>query len=343
MRTSISFILLVFLTACATNAQTTPPASEACANAQQLAGEMRTLRETYATQETAYQKAAAQRESARDAIFRADGALQKFFASMRGVDVKPQTAALQKVIALWKPQGSTSDLTSALKAIYGPNELLKNAAAKEAVQTAVLRANDFIAKSGDPEMGLRGYTSGLTPVPAVDAAGKKLAAGIALMPSMLDQAQKAGALAAVLQTWLQQNEAVNDARMHLEETLGQMSALQTRVNDARRECPSAKAEAPLPTLPPAALPSADADAAWQNLLQRQLELQDLAIHYDAAAGWLLPFLFDEAQNASPQFLTAILEAAVPRFEMIQHTLAGAVVPQQSFTQELEKAFPKGTK
>jgi hypothetical protein len=248
---------------------------------------------------TLYQKAVAQRERTREAIFRADGLLQAVLASGRDLKAKSSNVVLPK------------DFASAAKALYGPQEILKSATAKEATRAAVQRANKYLADTGDTDGLKRAYLGGITA--SVELYGAPAKMTPAVVPPAREHAERIKDLITELRTWIEQNEAANAAR---------------------ERCPSAL---------PASLSSANAQAIWERLLNHQQRVEDISLHYEAAAQWMLPFLFDEAQAADPRLVAMLLEQASPRFAMIRDALAESALEQESLKRELENAMPKGTK
>jgi hypothetical protein len=236
--------------------------------------------------------AIAQRDRIREAIFRADGPLQAALAS--GRDLKAEAA-----------KAAPKDFASAARALYGPNEILQSASAKEATRAAVQRANKYLADSGGDTDGLkRAYLVTITASAELYGAPAKMPP--AVVPLAREHAQRMTDLITELRAWIEQNEAAN------------------------ARCP-------------ASLSSANAQALWERLLNTQQQVDDIALHYEAAAQWMLPFLFDEAKDADPRLTAMLLEQASPRFEMIRDALAQSAAQQESLKRDLENALPKGTK
>ncbi len=209
-----------------------------------------------------------------------------------------------------KPQ--PKDFASAAKMLYGPHEILTSASAKEATRAAVQRANKYLADSGGDTDGLkRAYLGGVTASAELYGAPAKMPP--AVVPLAREHAQRIADLKTELQAWIDQND---------------------NANAARERCSSGL---------PASLSSANARAVWERLDSLQQRVDDIALHYEAAAQWMLPFLFDEAKNADPRLTAMLLEQASPRFEMIRDALAASAAQQESLKRDLENAIPKGTK
>lgn len=346
MRKLAAFSLFLLLSACASAAQTAKPAptAEGCTNLQQSIDQMRDLRETYATHETNYRKAIAQRDVARDALYRAGGPLDAFLSAARGFDTRNESAALKKLIGTLRPIGSTADLSAALRGVYGAPEVAKDAAAKEAMRAVMVRVKDAFEKRGDPEFAMKIYTPMTTQSAELTGAAKKATAGIRMLPAALGYADKTAALVAVMQTWYQQNDIANEARTHMDEVREQIDALQSRIDVEQAGCSSVKAEKALAatTLAPA-IASDKTMAIWARVLDLQSRLADLPIHYGSAAMWMLPYLLDEGDGVEPRLVPMLVEAALPSYESIVPTFTEAAIRPDVFRQEVENAIPKGTK
>lgn len=209
------------------------------------------------------------------------------------------------------PKALPKDFASAAKALYGPHEILKSASAKEATRAAVQRANKYLADTGDTNGLKRAYLSGI--MASTELYGAPARMPPAVVPFAREHAQKTAALTTELWAWVEQNEAANAARERCTSKL------------------------------PASLSSANAQAVWERLGSLQQRVDDIPLHYEAAAQWMLPFLYDEAKDADPRLTAMLLAQASPRFEMIRDVLAESAAQQESLKRELENALPKGTK
>jgi hypothetical protein len=97
----------------------------------------------------------------------------------------------------------------------------------------------------------------------------------------------------------------------------------------------------LPLAATQAQPS-DPAAIAARLRAAEQQLNALPAEYEAAAVWLLPFLADETEGVSGEMLAALLGAAVPHLETIQHTLDATQTDSAAFERELEGAIPKAS-
>ncbi|HJQ38620.1 MAG TPA: hypothetical protein VKB93_15895 [Thermoanaerobaculia bacterium] len=196
------------------------------------------------------------------------------------------------------------DFASSAKMLYGPNEVLQSASAKAAMHAAVQRANKYLADGGDIDGLKRAYLEGVTASAELYGVPAKLTPSV--VPFAREHAERMKDVMTELSAWINQHEAANE------------------------RCKTS-------------LSSAKAQAAWERLEGLQQQVDDIPLHYEAAAQWLLPFLYDESAAADSRLTAMLLEQASPRFEMIRNALAASAAQQESLKRELETALSKGTK
>ena len=337
-----------------------------CDELQQLIKAMRELLDAYKQFDAEYKNAVTKRDASRDAIWGPSGALRKFFTSLLSLAGKAESAVVQRAISLSKTlmnmsgEGNSTDMYNAAKAMgYGPDDLLKNAAAKAAVNAAVQRADEYLAQTGDDQGALRLYASSIERSDALAGAAKKVTTAIGILTSAKDYADKTSALADLIQNWLDANNDATRAQGQMDDINDRQRDLQSRIDEKRSQltgpCPTALLESPSRT--PIAFASKEdavdsmlfiADSAGAPDAQSiQAELRATAARfnvlpadYEAAATWLLPFLFGEADHLSPRLRAALLGNALPHLESIQKTLDAAGQDPQQLEQNLRRAVPE---
>jgi hypothetical protein len=274
-------------------------------------------------------------------------------------------AALQKAITLSKTlmdmsgEGTATDAYKAAKALgYGPEDILRNAAAKEAIRAATSNADAYLAQTGDHQGALRVYAGSIDRSERLAGAGKKLTSGIGLATGALDYAKKTSALADLIQEYLDHDADATRAQGQMDDVNERMRDLQLRIDDARRRCEAsrrssqllppgngvvfASSHAPLLLLPAqqASPPTGDAAAIATRLRSSATQLEEVPAQFEEAAVWLLPFLAETTDGVSPGLLAALYGEASKHFESIQRALDDASPDQQSFQRQLETAMPK---
>jgi len=339
--------------------QTTP--DDPCGELKKLAGEMRTLLDIYKTHERDYKKALADRDTARDAIWGPGGALQKFFTSMLSLAGKGASALLGKAIALsttlmnMSGQGNASDVNSALKALgYGPQDVLTNVAAQQAVKAAVERADDYLAQTGDDAGALRLYAASIERSEELASAGKTLTKGIGVVAGAASYAQKTSALADLIQNYLDADGDATRAKNDMDAVNDRQQDVQAKIDALRAQltgpCPTASLRIPL-RLPPVdgapfvlvAQRSSSSGAAvsvQQRLRTTGERLGAIPSSFESATPWLLPFLYNQTSAASPRLLSALLKQAVPQLQSVRTTIDDALALQQTLDHDLGQVVPQ---
>jgi hypothetical protein len=327
------------------SSESEPPSPDKpdCTELSQLTSAMRQLKETYDGFEDDYKKAVVDRDAARDHIWGFDGALRKYFTSMLALAGKGVSGALGKLIGYSKTlmgmsgEGNLDDVTKAAKAL-GP-DVLKTAAAKEAVRAAVERAETYLAQTGDHQGALRLYSQSIGSSEELAAAGQRITKGLGLATSIVDYAEKTNSLFDLIQEWLDHNEAANRAQTQMDDINRRMDELQNRIDACRHAGGAMRRDVHLAAFyAAAATGSGDPASIQARLAATRARVEAVPSQLEAAAPWLLPFFADAPM--SPRFAAALLGEAVPQLEAVRKTIDDAVAERQSMEKDLQQTIPQ---